>query len=222
MTQIAADPRAHKNLRVKIGVNNFELHVSNVNFGHTPPKPVSWQGGTPDAVYTDATASTEHLCNITLVHDYENEDSAYNFLRGHEGETAEIQFKPAADGAYTETSTITLVSPNPGGAYGAFGESTVACPSTPPVRTFDAPAAPTILELVPDTGSTAGGDPIVIKGTGYSSATTVTIDGDSVPFTIITGALILVDEMPAHAAATVDVIVTNPTGSSAAEEYTYA
>jgi hypothetical protein len=222
MTQIAADPQAHKNLRVKIGANNFELHVSNVNFTRTPPKPVSWQGGTPAAVYTDSTPSVDHLCNITVVHDYQNEDSAYNFLRGHEGEQAEIQYKPDADGAYTETSTITLVGPNPGGAYGAFGESTVACPSTPPVRTFDDAAAPTITELAPDTGDAAGGNPLVITGTGFSSATSVTVDGDSVEFTIITAGIILVDELPAHAAGAVDVIVVNPTGSSSAEEYTYA
>jgi hypothetical protein len=222
MVQIAADPRAVKNIRVKIDANNYELHVQSVKFGRTVPRPVTWQGGTPEAQYTDASASADHVANIKLAHDYQTEDSAYNFFRANEGAEAVLEYKPDADGAYTETSTITIVAPDPGGDYGIHHESTIACPSTPPVRSFAAPAAPTITGLVPDTVAAAGGDDLVIKGTGFASATVVEIDGVSVPFTMLSATLILVEGTPAHAAGDVDVEVTNPTGTSAAEVLTYA
>jgi hypothetical protein len=221
MVQIAADPRAVKNIRVKIGANNYELHVQSVKFGRTAPRPVTWQGGTPEAQYSDSTPSTDHVANIKLAHDYQTADSAYNFFRANEGLEAVLEYKPDADGAYTETATITIVSPDPGGEYGVFHESTIACPSTAPVASFTAPAAPTITGLVPDEVAAAGGDDLVIKGTGFASATVVEIGGASVPFTMLSSTLILVEGTPAHAAGAVDVEVTNPTGTSAAEALTY-
>lgn len=70
-------------------------------------------------------------------------------------------------------------------------------------------AAPTITSLSPPSGSTAGGTIVTVTGTGFTPSATVTVDG--APATVVGVApdgTILGIEMPAHAAATVDVIVT--------------
>lgn len=223
MVQIANDIRAVKNTRVKIGANNYELHIPKVMWSKTEPKSQSWQGGTPEAIYSDSTPEQDHVCNIDLGHDYQNADSAYNFFRQHAGEELELEWKPDADGPYTVSATITAVSPNPGGDYGKHQQSKIACPSTPPVDSFDAAAAPTITAITPDSVAAAGGADIVIKGTGFATATVVLIDGDAVPFTMLGAGFILVEDVPAHAAGDVDLAVTNPTGTgTAVDGLTYA
>jgi len=132
--QVAADPRSIKNFLLQIGTDTYELHASTVVWGKTTTQ-VQWKGGTPDAVYTDSVVG-DHLCNITLVHDYQNEDSLFNWMIDHEGEQAEVTYRPDADGDFVQTATITVVAPDVGAAVGTFGESTIACPSTKPVRTF--------------------------------------------------------------------------------------
>jgi hypothetical protein len=213
MAQIANTIRAVKNTRAQIGANNYELHIPKVQFAKTEPKPVTWQGGTPEAQYADSTPAMDHVCKIDLGHDYQAADSAYNWFRAHNGEQIALSWKPDADGPYTVSATITVVAPNPGGDYGKHHQSTVSCPSTPPVDSFDDAAAPTITSIVPSTVAAAGGDDILVKGTGFASATVVLIDAVEVPFTMLSATLILVEGTPAHAAGDVDVAVTNPEGT---------
>lgn len=216
--QIPADPRSIKNFRLKLAESNYELHASNVNWTKTTNQ-VEWKGGTPDAVYADSTVGS-HLANITLVHDYENQDSLFNFMIDHEGEQASVEYKPDADGTFTQTATITIVAPDVGGAVGAFGESTVACPSSKPVRSFANPVAPTVTALDPAEGEAAGGTLVAIAGAGFSGVTGVTFDGAAAEYFIVSTTLIHA-VAPAGLAGVADVIVTNTTGASVAAEYTY-
>lgn len=214
MVQQANTITAVKNTRVTINGNTYELHIPKVKWSKKEPAPVTWQGGTPEAQYTDATPESDHVCEIDLGHDYQNPDSAYAFFRAHAGETLEdFQWKPDAEGPYTVTSDIVAVSPNPGGDYGKHHQSTIKCPSTPPVDSYDAAAAPTVAAVTPDTVGIAGGADILITGTSFSAATVVEVDGVSVPFTRLNAIYILVENVPAHAAGDVDVAVTNPTGT---------
>lgn len=133
MPQIDVAPRAQKNLKLTIGLDTYEKHVSNVQWlpaGST----IEWRGGTPDAVFTDVTSPT-WTANITLVQDWETEDSLANFLLDMAGEKVEVKYKPDADGRFEITATITLAPPAIGGAVNEFNESTVAMGSTKPVRT---------------------------------------------------------------------------------------
>lgn len=138
MAQVAATPTAVKNMLVKIGADSFELHANNVKWSKNTTQ-VEWQGGTPSANYVDVVEST-HACAINLVHDYQNEDSLFNFLIDHEGETAVVTYRPDAEGDFVQTATLTLVAPDTGGEMRKHHESTVTCPSTKPTRTFTAPA----------------------------------------------------------------------------------
>ncbi|RZU64606.1 hypothetical protein EV379_0909 [Microterricola gilva] len=133
MPQINVAPRAQKNLKLSIGADTYEKHVSNVQWTPTSST-AEWRGGTPDAVFTDTTSPT-WTANITLVQDFETEDSLANFLLDHAGEQVEMKYKPDADGTFEISATVTLAPPAIGGAVNAFNESTVAMGSTKPVRT---------------------------------------------------------------------------------------
>ncbi|TSB32067.1 IPT/TIG domain-containing protein [Streptomyces benahoarensis] len=84
-------------------------------------------------------------------------------------------------------------------------------------------AVPTITGLSPSSGTTAGGNPVVITGTNFHTpaVTSVTFDGNSAVFTINSDSRITATA-PTHAAgsATVTVTVTNASGS-ATTRYSY-
>lgn len=78
----------------------------------------------------------------------------------------------------------------------------------------DTPSAPTVTSLDDVTGPVGGGELIKVTGSGFSTATAVTVGGTAATdFTIVNDNLLWIIT-PAHAAATVAVVVTNPTGSS--------
>jgi hypothetical protein len=89
--------------------------------------------------------------------------------------------------------------------------------------TFVAPAPPAITSISPNTGLVAGGNNVLINGTGLTGATAVSFGGT--PATISSNsATQIVVVAPAHAAGAVDISVTTPVGTSAntaADNYTY-
>lgn len=74
-------------------------------------------------------------------------------------------------------------------------------------------AAPTITNINPNTGTTAGGDTVTITGTGFVNVTTVTFDGTPGTNLNVTGPTSLTVDTPAHAAGQVDVVVNAAGGS---------
>jgi len=85
---------------------------------------------------------------------------------------------------------------------------------------------PVISKLLPNIGSTGGGAPVNIIGTGAGamwSVVTLTVDGivstfeDGWPYYDA-----ISSSMPAHAAGTVEVIVTDRYGRTGSSEFTYA
>jgi uncharacterized protein (TIGR03437 family) len=96
-------------------------------------------------------------------------------------------------------------------AYAAVAE--VLTPNEPP----------TVSSLYPTSGSTAGGDYVVIAGTYLTGATAVAFGGVDASFMVDSSTQITA-VAPPHAAGTVDVLVTTPDGTSAnteADDYTY-
>jgi hypothetical protein len=85
------------------------------------------------------------------------------------------------------------------------------------------PPAPTVTAIGPASGNIAGGQPVIITGTNFTGATSVTIGGVAcTPFTVISATSISCTT-GAHAAGTASVSVTTPGGSNAANTlYTYA
>ena len=82
---------------------------------------------------------------------------------------------------------------------------------------------PAVTGLTPNAGRTVGGNTVDISGAGFSGASSVSFGGTAAAFTVNNDGDITATA-PAHAAGTVDVTVTGPTGASAtssSDQYSY-
>jgi len=93
-------------------------------------------------------------------------------------------------------------------------------PTTP---TSNRPAALAVSGILPSLGSSAGGTPIEITGSGFEPGSTVVFGGTAMMVRYVDGQK-LVATTPPGAAGLVDVLVTNPNGQSDTlrEGYAYA
>lgn len=121
----------------------------------------------------------------------------------------EIGFTPETGGRVT--TTITIESDDP--ATPSFSYSIYATGVMP---------EPTITGVTPDEGPTPGNKAVTITGTGFLEVSSVTFGGaDANAFTVVSSTRVDV-LTPAHAAGSVDVVVTTPGGAATlANGYTY-
>ena len=75
-------------------------------------------------------------------------------------------------------------------------------------------AGPTVTDLAPSSGPTAGGTSVVITGTGFTGATAVTFGGTNATSFTVNSSTQITAVSPAKPTGTVDVIVTGTGGSS--------
>ena len=85
------------------------------------------------------------------------------------------------------------------------------------------PNLPRVWTISPNTGTTDGTTPVLIHGEGFEPGATVTLDGAATDVSVVSSTAITTITS-AHAAASVDVVVTNPGGQSGRllRGYTYA
>ena len=83
--------------------------------------------------------------------------------------------------------------------------------------------APTIKSIAPATGSTTGNTAVTITGTGFLPGATVSLGGNSATAVTVVSTTSITATTPAHAAGSVDVVVTNTDGQSGTlpSGYTY-
>jgi hypothetical protein len=74
-------------------------------------------------------------------------------------------------------------------------------------------AAPTVGSVSPTSGPTGGGTSVTITGTNFTGATAVTFGGVSATGITVVNSTTITATTPAHAAGTVDVVVTTPGGT---------
>jgi hypothetical protein len=90
--------------------------------------------------------------------------------------------------------------------------------------TYVAAAVPSVTGVSPNTGSGAGGTPVVLTGTALTGASAVSFGTTAATsFTVVSDTSISVTSPP-HAAGQIDITVTTPTGTSstsAADQFTY-
>jgi hypothetical protein len=89
------------------------------------------------------------------------------------------------------------------------------------VFTYEAPPAPVVTSLSPNTGYTVANTPVTITGTELTAASKVLVGDRSVAFTKVSATSIKFTA-PAHPAGTVQVTVVTPGGTSAGTAFTYA
>ncbi len=147
-------------------------------------------------------------------------------IKGQAGATVTVDGSPVDASSSIDGNTISLVMP----AHAAgkvdvtvIGPLSQAQASVPGGYTYVALPPPVISELLPNIGSTGGDTPMTIRGTGFQFGLTVRVGGIVTPFypeDFDINTIYL--STPAHAAGTVDVIVTNPDGQAGSGGFTYA
>ncbi len=141
------------------------------------------------------------------------------------GATVRFGTNSATGVVFNSATSITAVTP--AGAAGAVSV-TVTNPSTqsgtlPLAFTYAPPPAPGITGVIPTSGAASGGTPITIAGSNFQAGATVTIGGTAATGVVVVSATSITAVTPAHAAGTVNVVVTNPGPQSATlfSGYTY-
>jgi hypothetical protein len=131
----------------------------------------------------------------------------------------------------TATVSGTSITYTPTGGYSGsdsfqYTATNSAGTSAPPalVTITVTLSPPTVSSVSPTSGSTAGGTPVTITGTGFTSATGVRFGGSTAAGFSINSATSITATAAAAAAGQVDVTVTNAAGTSATganDKYTY-
>jgi hypothetical protein len=138
---------------------------------------------------------------------------------GKGGATVTVDGSPVNSSPSPDGRTISLVMP-------AHGVGKVDVKVTAPLSqlqagvpggyTYVPPPPPVIRELLPNTGSTSGGTPMIIVGAGFRFPVTVSVGGIATPFEYDDfGVDVLYLTTPVHAAGMAEVVVTNPDGRAA-------
>lgn len=123
MTVIAVKPKVFKKYKVKIGVDNYEAHVSAVTL--TPSATAqNWRGA--DGVNHAATGDAAWTCQLDYAQDWETPNSLAIYLLNNEGLAKDVEFFPLETGPKF-TATI-IITPGPiGGAVDAYGTASATC-----------------------------------------------------------------------------------------------
>ncbi len=121
------------------------------------------------------------------------------------------QITATAPAGSAGTVDVTVTTPGGTSATGTADE-----------YTYD--AAPTVTNVNPTAGPTAGGNSVTITGTGFTGTTAVEFGSTTATSFTINGATSITATAPAESAGTVNITVTTPGSTSAtgtADHYTY-
>lgn len=122
--------------------------------------------------------------------------------------------------SFTVNSATQITATTPTGVAGTV-DVTVTAPggtsATHANARFTYAGAPTVLSLTPASGPVAGGSSVVLTGTGFTGASVVKFGTTNATSFTVDSATRITATAPAGAAGTVNVLVTTPGGTSAAE-----
>src|SRR5262249_15653370 len=123
---------------------------------------------------------------------------------------ATVTFRGAAATAVSVTGSTSITATTPAHAAGAV-TVVVTNPDAQPGTltngyTYNPP--PTVTSVSPAAGPPAGGRSVPITGTGFLTGATVTFGGTAATGVTVTNSTSMTATTPAHAAGTVNVVVT--------------
>ena len=122
--------------------------------------------------------------------------------------------------SFTVNSATSITATSPAHAVGPVDVVVQHPGGDSAPQTFTYLAAPTISSLTPTQGTTLGGTEVTITGSGFTGATAVTFGGSAAAFTVVSPTTITATT-PAHAAGTVEVVVSTAGGSSLPGDFTF-
>ncbi len=222
MAIVAIQPLVLKDFVLSIGTDQFEKNVSNVTF--TPSATVvTWQGGTPDASFTD-TGRASWQAAITYAQDWDTVNSLSQYLYANEGATVPASFRPRNGVGPSFTANLVITPGAIGGAVNVVSEASVTLGvQGKPVLVPAAATIPTITATSPSTGPIAGGTLVKVSGSKFTGTTAVKFGTVNATSFAVDSDGTLYAVAPAQAAGAKNVTVTNATGvSTTTGAYTYA
>jgi hypothetical protein len=128
------------------------------------------------------------------------------------------------------TNSTTISAMTPAHAAGAVDvvvsngeEQTGTLPGGYTYTTTSNPA-PTVTGISPTSGTTAGGTPVTVSGTGFLAGASLTLGGTTASNVVVSNSTTITATTPAHAAGAVTVTVTNTDAQSGSlnNGYTYS
>jgi hypothetical protein len=194
-TSITATTPAHAAGAVNVVVANPDTQTGTLTNGFTYNPPPSLSSLVPNTgPVTGATPVTINGANFVT------------------GATVSFGGTPATSVVVVNASTITATTP--AHAAGAVNV-VVANPDTQTGTlsngfTFVSPTAPTVTNVNPVSGPITGGTAVTLTGTNFVAGATVTFGGIVATGVTVVSATSITATNPAHAAGTVNVVVTNP------------
>ncbi|MHC9045819.1 hypothetical protein ACYX8G_14630 [Microbacterium saperdae] len=123
MTTIAVSPFVLKDALFQVAADNYEAHVSQVQFDPSTSIQV-WQGLTPAATFTDSSIATWQA-TLAYAQDWETPNSLSRYLYDNEGKTITAVFKPRAGSGPSFTVQLVITPGAIGGTVNAFTTATV-------------------------------------------------------------------------------------------------
>lgn len=125
MAVVAVAPFVLKNVTLKIAADNYEAHVSQVEFTPSASQ-VTWKSLTPSSVVTDVTTAT-WTCTIAYAQDWKTANSLAQYLHANEGTAVVAEFVPVvgAVGSPKFTATLVITPGAIGGTVDAIATATV-------------------------------------------------------------------------------------------------
>lgn len=129
MAAIAVSPFVLKDCTLAVGTDNYEAHVSQVQFNPSSSQ-VNWKGMTPASVFSDVTTAT-WVCALAYAQDWVTPNSLSLYLHAHEGEAIDVVFKPKAGTGQPSVEATLLITP---GAIGGTVDQVATASVTLGVR----------------------------------------------------------------------------------------
>lgn len=218
---INIQPLVLKDFVLAIAADQFEKNVSSIIL--TPSAPtVTWQGGTPDATFTDTGRAT-WVAAINYAQDWDTANSLSQFLFNNEGATVAATFRPR-NGVGPSFAVSLVITPGAiGGAVNAVSEASVSLGvQGKPQLIPGANTIPVITGTSPVTGPVAGGTIVKVSGSKFTGTTGVKVGTVAAAFFVDSDGTLYITT-PAQAAGSKPITVTNAVGvSTTTGAFTYA
>lgn len=122
MVAVTVKPFVLKDVLLKIDADNYEAHVSQVEF--TPSASTQTWTGLAGNTVTDVSTAT-WAATLAYAQDWETADSLSRYLYDHEGDEVAVEFTPRSGSGPKFTASLIITPGAIGGTVNGFATATV-------------------------------------------------------------------------------------------------
>lgn len=206
-----------KNVLMTIGTDDFQAALEQVAFNPSADTN-SWTGLAGNTV-TDVSTAT-WVAALTYMQDWDTPNSLSRYLHANEGSTVAAVFRPRSGTGPSFGASLVITPGAIGGAVNSWPTTSVTLGCTAKPTIVEASSVPVLLTATPSGQGAAKA--VIVSGARFTGTTGVTVGGTAAAsFAVISDSTLLV-VLPAGAAGSAPIIVTNASGASTALAYTRA